>query len=141
MRIARETRVRRNYLCSCVTALMHLTRGRIETDKLLPAAGILRSSLEVCIPSPAHCLILPREHQVVTYVFLFPTNPAQQNILKSIRSLHQKRKLGAGRRTQNVAIKQFGDIMDGVVHGPQLQRIIITTIIENRQSPSRHSRG
>ena len=61
--ISCETRVRRNYLCSCAIALMHLTRGRIETDKLLPAAGILRSSLEVCIPSPAHCLILPREHQ------------------------------------------------------------------------------
>ena len=141
MGISRETRVRRNYLCSCVTALMHLTCGRMETDKLLPAAGIMRSSLEVCLPSPAHCLILPREHQKLLLMCSCSPPILRSNILKSIRSLHQKRKLGAGRRTQNVAIKQFGDIMDGVVHGPQLQRIIITTIIENRQSPSRHSRG
>ena len=127
------------FLCHCIDALD--TRKNWDRQ-VAPSCWDFEKQPRSMYPLPR-----PLSHssegtpKVVTYVFLFPTNPAQQNILKTIRSLHQKRKLGAGRRTQNVAIKQFGDIMDGVVHGPQLQRIIITTIIENRQSPSRHSRG
>ena len=53
--ISCETRVRRNYLCSCAIALMHLTRGRMETDKLLPAAGIWVQPRSM-FPSPTHPL-------------------------------------------------------------------------------------
>ena len=61
--ISCETRVRRNYLCSCAIALMHLTRGRMETDKLTQLQGF-ECSLVVCSPPPpTHCLILPREHK------------------------------------------------------------------------------
>ena len=50
--ISCETRVRRNYLCSCAIALMHLTRGRMETDKLFPAAGTFLKAASKYVSPP-----------------------------------------------------------------------------------------